>query len=189
MLSGVDFFSWTLSIKVVDFSKHKNHTGSETVSVYTLTHSVDNDEQIAGNGVYCFQKSTTYTLRVQLKKSTPLSTVRNFLYSRGLLLLRCFFRRNTVLRVKWNPTVPWLLLSGGRDCAVRLTDLRRMAEPMCFEGHRKEVTALDWSAAPPPHPHPSHITPSLSTTSLQHVQRSVCASEEVDGWVCRCGLI
>ena len=42
----------------------------------------------------CFEKSTTYTLWVQLKKSTPLSTVMTFIrVGNGLLYIELGLRR------------------------------------------------------------------------------------------------
>jgi len=57
------------------------------------------------------------------------------------------WHRNTVLKVKWNPKNTHQLLSCGKDYSIKLTDIRMGQELYTFEGHKKDVTCVDW------HPH------------------------------------
>eukprot|EP01006_Ploeotia_vitrea_P033985 TRINITY_DN65677_c4_g1_i1.p1 TRINITY_DN65677_c4_g1~~TRINITY_DN65677_c4_g1_i1.p1 ORF type:complete len:400 (-),score=11.92 TRINITY_DN65677_c4_g1_i1:24-1082(-) len=58
--------------------------------------------------------------------------------------------RNTVLRVQWNMNGNWLL-SGGKDSLIKLIDIRTLKELYTFEGHKKDVTSIDW------HPHHAQL--------------------------------
>uniref|UniRef100_A0A7S4CXK8 Guanine nucleotide-binding protein subunit beta-like protein n=1 Tax=Eutreptiella gymnastica TaxID=73025 RepID=A0A7S4CXK8_9EUGL len=58
------------------------------------------------------------------------------------------WHRNTVLKVKWNPRIGHQLLSCGKDYTIKLTDIRMMQELYTFDGHKRDVTCIDW--------HPCH---------------------------------
>eukprot|EP01001_Neometanema_parovale_P006925 NODE_3259_length_1250_cov_153.883762_g3094_i0.p1 GENE.NODE_3259_length_1250_cov_153.883762_g3094_i0~~NODE_3259_length_1250_cov_153.883762_g3094_i0.p1 ORF type:complete len:355 (-),score=42.72 NODE_3259_length_1250_cov_153.883762_g3094_i0:130-1194(-) len=58
------------------------------------------------------------------------------------------FHRNTVLKVKWN-LGGHTLLTSGKDCSIKLIDIRTMNEVFSFEGHKKDVTSIDWHPVQP----------------------------------------